>query len=62
MVLPRRHGDALPANPQPGQAIADMDSGGFFQCVWQILSSGGKQDPEAANRLGDELGRMVFGG
>ena len=21
-----------------------------------------EQDPEAANRLGDELGRMVFGG
>lgn len=30
------------ANPQPGQFIADMDSGGFFQCVWQILSADGK--------------------
>lgn len=35
---------ALPfrAVPQPGQVIADMDSGGFFQCVWQILSPDGK--------------------
>lgn len=35
---------ALPfrAAPQPGQAVADMDSGGFMQCVWQILSADGK--------------------
>ena len=35
---------ALPfrANPQPGQAIADVDSSGFFQCMWQILSPDGK--------------------
>ena len=35
---------ALPfrAVPQPGQAVADMDSGGFMQCVWQILSPDGK--------------------
>jgi hypothetical protein len=36
MALPLR------ANPQPGQFIADVDSGGFFQCVWQILSPDGK--------------------
>lgn len=30
------------ANPQPGQPIADMDSGGMMQCVWQILSTDGK--------------------
>jgi len=35
---------ALPfrANPQPGQFIADIDSGAFFQCAWHILSSDGK--------------------
>jgi hypothetical protein len=35
---------ALPfrANPQPGQFIADMDSGGFYQCIWQIVSPDGK--------------------
>jgi hypothetical protein len=33
MALPFR------ANPQPGQFIADMDSGGFFHCAWQILSA-----------------------
>jgi hypothetical protein len=36
MALPFR------ANPQPGQFIADMDSGGFFHCAWQILSADGK--------------------
>ena len=30
------------ANPQPGQAIADVDSGGLFQCIWQIVSPDGK--------------------
>jgi hypothetical protein len=30
------------ANPQPGQFIADMDSGGFFQCIWQVVSPDGK--------------------
>lgn len=30
------------ANPQPGQPISDMDSGGMMQCVWQILSTDGK--------------------
>jgi hypothetical protein len=30
------------ADPQPGQFIADIDSGGFQQCVWQILSADGK--------------------
>jgi len=35
---------ALPfrALPQPGQVMADVDSGGLMQCVWQILSSDGK--------------------
>ncbi len=36
MALPFR------TNPQPGQFIADLDSGGFFQCVWQIVSPDGK--------------------
>ncbi len=36
MALPIR------ADPQPGQFIADMDSGGFYQCAWQILSADGK--------------------
>jgi hypothetical protein len=30
------------ASPQPGQPIADMDSGGFIQCVWHILSPDGR--------------------
>ena len=30
------------ANPQPGQAIADVDSSGLFQCIWQIVSPDGK--------------------
>ena len=35
---------ALPfhANPQPGQPIADVDSTGMLQCIWQILTSDGK--------------------
>jgi len=36
MALPFR------ANPQPGQAISDVDSGGYFKCVWQIVSTDGK--------------------
>jgi uncharacterized protein (TIGR03437 family) len=36
MALPIR------ANPQPGQFIADVDSAGFFQCVWQFVSLDGK--------------------
>ena len=30
------------ANPQPGQAIADMDATGMFQCIWQIVTADGK--------------------
>ncbi len=35
---------ALPfrANPQPGQPIADVDSAGMSQCIWQILTPDGK--------------------
>jgi hypothetical protein len=35
---------ALPfrANPQPGQPIADVDSGGMLQCIWQIVTPDGK--------------------
>jgi uncharacterized protein (TIGR03437 family) len=35
---------ALPfrANPQPGQPIADVDSAGMLQCIWQILTTDGK--------------------
>jgi uncharacterized protein (TIGR03437 family) len=35
---------ALPfrANPQPGQPIADVDSSGMFQCIWQIVTADGK--------------------
>jgi uncharacterized protein (TIGR03437 family) len=35
---------ALPfrANPQPGQPISDVDSGGMNQCIWQIVTADGK--------------------
>jgi hypothetical protein len=35
---------ALPfrANPQPGQPIADVDSSGMLQCIWQIVTADGK--------------------
>lgn len=36
MALPFR------ANPLPGQAISDVDSGGYFQCVWQFVTLDGK--------------------
>ena len=29
------------ANPSPGQAIADLDSGGLFHCTWEILGPDG---------------------
>jgi hypothetical protein len=36
MALPFR------ANPQTGQAISDVDSAGYLQCVWQFVSLDGK--------------------
>jgi uncharacterized protein (TIGR03437 family) len=30
------------ANPQPGQPIADVDSAGMLQCIWQIVTADGK--------------------
>jgi uncharacterized protein (TIGR03437 family) len=36
LILPFR------ASPQPGQPIADIDSGGMSQCIWQIVTPDGR--------------------
>jgi hypothetical protein len=50
------------ANPTPGQPIADMDSGGTFQCTWEILGPDGSYIGTLVDGNGGAHGHAVRGG
>jgi hypothetical protein len=50
------------ANPAAGQPIADMDSGGTFQCTWEILGPDGSYIGTLVDGNGGSHGHAVRGG
>jgi len=50
------------ANPTPGQPIADLDSGGIFQCTWEILGPDGSYIGTLVDGAGGNHGHALRGG
>jgi hypothetical protein len=50
------------ANPTPGQPIADMDSGGIFQCTWEVLAPDGSYIGTLVDGNGGAHGHAVRAG
>jgi hypothetical protein len=50
------------ANPTPGQPIADLDSGGIFQCTWEILGPNGSYIGTLVDGAGGGRGHALRGG